>query len=609
MMLQNWRVLLLLIIVLGAVMSIGFRYYPYGRYGVEITYVDEQSPASGVLEQGMQITQVNGQNIKNVDDWDKAVQGINGETNIVANGMEHYILVEGPLGISVQDLERTNLNLGLDIRGGTRIILEPQYECPEDNPECGAEIVNEIITTLETRSNVYGLREIKFFPVRGAAGDYYIQVEATGVGSDLVEELLSRQGKFEAKVIKYVQLQYDNSTGSGTMELGANEYSVETFGDGVTVDGTFHNENETFSLESIDFEFHNVTGGEAVFYATVYEGDDIELVYTDAQHSAVIDRGGYAEFYFGVLVSEEGAQRFAKVTEGMTSYVDVNSGERYLNSKILLYLDGKLVSDLRIGASLAGQAYTTPQISGGKDTMEEAVDEKVKLQTILRSGALPTELKTESVDVISPTLGEGFMSSAIIAAGLAALAVLVVIFIRYRSPKFAFPLVLIGLSEVVIILGISASNDEAIWGMVLLANFVLITTSWWKKHEVDIFAWGGALLIPILGMMSWTIDLPAIGGIIAAIGTGVDHQIIITDETRSGKREDYDFRQKIKMAFFIIFGAAFTTIFAIIPMTLIGIGLVRGFAITTIVGVLVGILVTRPAYAKIVEILTQKGSS
>ena len=37
------------------------------------------------------------------------------------------------------------------------------------------------------------------------------------------------------------------------------------------------------------------------------------------------------------------------------------------------------------------------------------------------------------------------------------------------------------------------------------------------------------------------------------------------------------------------------------PLMFVGVGLVRGFAITTIVGVLVGILITRPAYAKLVE--------
>ena len=43
-----------------------------------------------------------------------------------------------------------------------------------------------------------------------------------------------------------------------------------------------------------------------------------------------------------------------------------------------------------------------------------------------------------------------------------------------------------------------------------------------------------------------------------------------------------------------------------IPLMFLGIGLIRGFAITTIVGVLIGILVTRPAYARIIEIMAKK---
>ena len=60
------------------------------------------------------------------------------------------------------------------------------------------------------------------------------------------------------------------------------------------------------------------------------------------------------------------------------------------------------------------------------------------------------------------------------------------------------------------------------------------------------------------------------------------------------------------MAFFIIFGAAATTIVAMLPLTIVGIGFIKGFAITIIVGVLVGTLITRPAYARILEMTTKK---
>ena len=70
-MIRNWRLLLLLITVIGAILAIGMKTYPYGRNGVEIIYVPGESPAAGILEQGMIVTRVNGEAIKNVDDWNR----------------------------------------------------------------------------------------------------------------------------------------------------------------------------------------------------------------------------------------------------------------------------------------------------------------------------------------------------------------------------------------------------------------------------------------------------------------------------------------------------------------------------------------------------------
>jgi preprotein translocase subunit SecD len=164
------------------------------------------------------------------------------------------------------------------------------------------------------------------------------------------------------------------------------------------------------------------------------------------------------------------------------------------------------------------------------------------------------------------------------------------------------------LCEVLIILGIASSSDYLVWGIALVANMAVVIFAFLKKQEIDALAWIGALLIPLLGILvAWTVDLSAIGGIIATIGTGVDHLIIITDETMRKKEEAvYTFKEKIKAAFFMVFGAASTVIAAMVPLLFLGIGLVKGFAITTIIGVLVGILITRPAYANIVEALHRR---
>jgi len=599
-MLKYWRIWLVIIMVFGSVLAIGLKAYPYGRNGVEIVYVSDQSPAKSVLEQGMFISKVNGLTIKNKEQWGSLVRNLTGEVKLTANGKEYIFHVNKTLGIEVMDIERTNLEFGLDIRGGTRIILKPKEE------NVTKEDISQVIATLQTRANLYGLKEMNFFPIKGIDGKYYIQIEAAGLKSDVIDNLLSRQGNFLARVSKPVEL----SNGKGEFVLGESKYPVSVIENATSIKlgNLTLKENQSFVLEGINFKYVNKTQNKLLFLADVYTGKDIELVYTDPQHSGVRREGKGYLFYFTVLVSEKGAENFAKVTSGIPSKLDIYTGEKYLDSKIYLYLDNQLVSDLRIASSLGGRVYKTPQIQGGRQTEEDAVEEKLRLQSIMRSGALPITLEKVSVDVISPRLGNRFLSSSLYAGLLAGIAVIVVVFIRYRKLKISIPMIFISFSEVVIILGIAAAHDSLIWGIVLILNFILISAAWWKKHETDIYAWVGAILIPLLGLMSWTIDLPAIGGIIAAIGTGIDDQIIIADETVEKRKEKVllTLKQKIKRAFFIIFGSAATTIAAMFPLMSIGVGLVRGFAITTIVGVLVGILVTRPAYARIIEIITEK---
>jgi len=594
-MLKYWRVWLLILFLSASALAIGFKYYPYGRHVVEISFVSDTSPAKEVLEQGMLISAVNGAAVDSFDDWSKATRDLsNSSVSLTVNGKDHRFFVNDTLGIDVMDIERTNLEFGLDLRGGTRIILKP------DSSNVTKEDITQTIATLQTRANLYGLKEMRFFATSSVDGSNYIQIEAAGVSRDIVENLLSKQGSFEAKVLKPV----DVANEKGSMQIGDRFYPVSVVGNSsIEIGNQTVAENRTFSLEGIEFQYMNQTNSRLAFLAKVYTGSDIELVYSDPQHSGVRPSGNGYSFYFAVLVSEKGAQKFADVTAGIPSRIDLQTGERYLDSKIYLYLDGKLVSDLNIGSELGGKIYQTPQIQGFRTTLDGATEEKLRLQTIIRSGAIPTSLKIASVDIISPRLGSDFFISVLYAGALAGLTVFAIVFIRYRRLRTALPMAGISFSEVVIILGIASTNDAIIWASVMVIGFVLIAASWWKKHEIDIFAWVAVVLVPLLGLMSWTIDLAAIGGIIAAIGTSVDHQVIIADEAfmKTDERRVYTVKDKIKRAFFIIFSSASTVIAAMFPLMLVGVGLIRGFAITTIVGVLVGILVTRPAYARIIE--------
>jgi len=74
---------------------------------------------------------------------------------------------------------------------------------------------------------------------------------------------------------------------------------------------------------------------------------------------------------------------------------------------------------------------------------------------------------------------------------------------------------------------------------------------------------------------------------------------VILDESRSAKL--LSIKQRLKRAMFIILGSFFTTLFAMLPLLKSGAGLLKGFALATIIGMLVSILVTRPAFADIVK--------
>mgnify|MGYP001602124771 CR=1 FL=1 len=219
---------------------------------------------------------------------------------------------------------------------------------------------------------------------------------------------------------------------------------------------------------------------------------------------------------------------------------------------------------MNIAADLKGKAAKDIVISGpgAGPTQEEALKDSnnnmKKLQTILITGALPTSLNIVKMDSISPSLGSTFEKNAIKAALLAILAVAVVIFIRYRKLKISLPMIFISLSEALITLG-------------------------------------------ILTLMKYNLDLAAIAGIIAAVGTGVDDQVVITDEILS--KESVNWKERYKKAFFVIMTAYLTAVASMIPLLMAGVGLLKGFAIATIIGVTIGVFVTRPAYANIIKVL------
>jgi preprotein translocase subunit SecD len=308
---------------------------------------------------------------------------------------------------------------------------------------------------------------------------------------------------------------------------------------------------------------------------TVFTGgnEDITYVGRTGQDAGLtecfaVEGGEACNFRFVIFLSEAAAKRHAEITQNLG--VNTTGGGRYLSKPIDFYLDDILTDSLNIGVDLKGKVATQIQISGSGSgaTRQEAIlaaeQDMKKLQTVLITGSLPFKLQIDKIDRISPRLGDEFTKQLLYAGLFAFLAVGLIVLVRYRKIKFVFAQLIALFSEIVIILGFAA-------------------------------------------LIKWNLDLPSIAGIIAAIGTGMDSQIVILDESQI---KGESLRERVKKALFIIATAFTTTFIALIPLTgalsfmgigAVSAGLLKGFAVTTLVGITVGVLISRPAFADMIR--------
>jgi len=407
------------------------------------------------------------------------------------------------IGLTVYPKPKTNIRKGLDLEGGTRVWLKPEEKLSLEN-------LDILIANMEQRLNVYGLSDLTIRDATDLSGDQYILVEIAGASEQQVKDLLSRQGKFEAKI------------GNSTVFYGGNDIT---------------NVCRTAECSGIDPGYGCREGQE----------------------------GWGCRFMFSITLSPEAASRQAAATQVLEVLKDEDN-DGYLSQNLDLYLDDELVQSLRISEDLKGRETTEIAITGfgsgitQQEAQFQSLQEMKTLQTILITGSLPVKLEIVKTDSLSPLLGKEFVKNAFTIGVLAILTVGVIVYIRYRKFAISIPMALMSFSEAVLLLGIAS-------------------------------------------LIGWNIDLAAVAGIIVAIGTGVDHQIVITDETLKGETRTANWKEKIKRAFFIIMGSYFTTVVAMIPLIFAGAGLLKGFAITTILGVSIGVFITRPAFAAIIEVL------
>jgi len=491
-----------------------------------------------------------------------------------------------PIGNTTQEFgDPTNLQYGLDLAGGTRVRGQLEGQTAQDvqfDSGSGSEIRSTVVAELEDEYDIEPidirvrpeLNAIELYKDAEQVSQAEFAAALTEAGLDVSEEDIEDEvtDRSREQAVTVLETRIDE-TGLGGSSVtttqtpsgdhfivvevpGADRAQVEELiGEPGRVQVLLGSPNGTENATEPDTEI-------------LLEENDLLRIPGAAPASA---RQGINSPHVGVVLTDDAAERFQQrlVETGFTQdgvsgpqACRWRDGEEPDPNQYCLYtvVDDNITSAAGLTQEFAG-SLESGSFDGSYVITTSSFEDAQELEVDLRAGALPSELRIESSDYISPSLAQLFKPLALLTALLAWLSVSLVVYIFYRDVRVAVPMLVTAASEVFLLLGFAAA----------------------------------------IGM---ALDLSHIAGFIAVIGTGLDDLIIMADEIlqrRDEVKTGRIFQNRFRKAFWIIGMAAGTTIIAMSPLAVLSLGDLRGFAIITIVGVLIGVLVTRPAYGDVLR--------
>ncbi len=211
-----------------------------------------------------------------------------------------------------------------------------------------------------------------------------------------------------------------------------------------------------------------------------------------------------------------------------------------VRKRLAIVLDGVVHSAPVIQERISGgQAQIT-----GNFTMDEARD----LAIVLRAGALPAPVNILEERTVGPSLGSDSIRQGILATIIGSLLVILFMIVYYRL-------------------------SGAVADIALIINIFLIMAA--------------------LAAFRATLTLPGIAGMLLTVGVAVDANILIferiREELRTGKTARLALDTGYNRAFITIIDTHITGIVAAVVLIFFGTGPIKGFAVTTIIGLLVSL--------------------
>lgn len=457
-----------------------------------------------------------------------------------------------PNFISSSFLPNSKMNLGLDLQGGSHLLLKVEHE--EYFKAQLENLVDDVRKVLQGKQ--FGYKNLGVngaavsFDLRDASNIKQVFSDLKNLGQQVIVNELN--GKFE---VSFSDIYYNEQKAKlveqsieiirrRVDETGTKEPIIQSQGEDRIILQVPGAENPDEIKAKINttakLTFHAVNGEEPVNADKIPQEGFVILPDNEGQYWEIAKKptlGGEnltdaSQAYddFGqVVVHFKFDTRGGKVFGDFTKD---NVGKLFAS-----VLDGKVISAPRIQEPiLGGQGQIT-----GSYTAEEATE----LATLLRAGALPASLKIMEERTVGASLGAD---------------------------------------------SIEAGTKASIIGTVGVAVFMIAVYGFFGFIAVLAVAFNVVLIIAALSILGSTLTLPGIAGIALTVGIAVDANVLIFERMREeNKRKQKPYKiieLGYEKAFATIIDSNLTTVAAALLLFLFGSGPVKGFAITLTIGIL-----------------------
>ena len=432
----------------------------------------------------------------------------------------------------------TAVRLGLDLRGGTSVTLQPRI-APGESGKVTNEAIDQAVSIIRQRVNSLGVAESEV-AAQGSGTNRQIVISVPGDTGRRVVELVGQTAELRFRQVLATAASTGAADPAATPATGV---SAEVNAKFAALDCT---KPENLQGSGADAPTDTIVACDRAGLTKYILAPAEVLGRQISKASAGLDAQSGSAWYVSLTFNGEGTTAFGAITARVTSLAAP------LN-QVAIVLDGLVVSAPRINEAIpSGNAQIT-----GSFTQLEAQD----LANVLKYGALPLAFDRGEVQQVSPTLGADQLSAGLLAGGLGLGLVLLYSMLYYRG------------------LGLVTVGSLAVAGSLVYLMFLLLGK------------WIG-----------FTLTLAGIAGAIVAIGVTADSFIIYFERIRDEIREGRSLRTAVETGWArarrTILVADFVSIIAAVLLYFFAVGGVRGFAftlgLTTLVDLIVVFVFTKP---------------